>query len=140
MRQRTSYAHCPPALEVARISAHSAQLTFVENAVQVSAPDGAAAWEADVYTLVVPWQDDLYDMVESRYGGWLDHAKDKAYEHAAAEIRERRDALLLNCDWTQAQDVPITNDARNAWREYRQALRDIPEQPGFPWDVTWPEV
>ena len=140
MRQKTSYAHCPPALEVERISKHSALLTFAENAAQVSAPDGAMAWEADAYTLVVPWQKDLYGIVESHYDEWLAHAKDKAYERAATEIRERRDALLLGCDWTQAQDVPITDDARNAWREYRQALRDVPEQPGFPWDVTWPEI
>ena len=136
MRQKTSYAHCPPALEIDRLSKHSAQLTFAENAVEVS--DGA--WEADVYTLVVPWQRDLFDVVAANYADWLAHAKDKDYEQAATEIRERRDALLLGCDWTQATDSPLPEDIRIGWRVYRQALRDVPEQPGFPWDVTWPEI
>jgi len=136
MRQKTSYAHCPQALEIDRLSKHSAQLTFAENAVEVS--DGA--WEADVYTLVVPWQRDLFDVVAANYADWLAHAKDKDYEQAATEIRERRDALLTDCDWTQATDSPLSEDIRIGWRIYRQALRDIPEQPGFPWDVTWPEI
>lgn len=140
MRQKTSYAHCPPALEVERISKHSALLTFVENAAQVSAPDGAMAWEADAYTLVMPWQKDLYDLVEARYGDWIAHAKDREYEAEAERVRSRRDELLGKWDWTQHRNVPLSEDAVAAYAVYLQALRNIPEQPGFPWDVTWPEI
>lgn len=53
-----------------------------------------------------------------------------------AEIREQRDRLLQECDWTQANDIPqITKDA---WAIYRQALRDVPQQAGFPLNVVWP--
>ena len=49
--------------------------------------------------------------------------------------REKRDALLLKCDWTQVPDAPVD---RVAWASYRQELRDITSQEGFPTDVIWP--
>jgi hypothetical protein len=57
-------------------------------------------------------------------------------EEKAAEIRAERDALLAATDWTQLPDVPEA--IREAYAVYRQALRDIPEQAGFPDDVQWP--
>lgn len=53
----------------------------------------------------------------------------------AALARDRRDGLLAASDWTQVADAPI-NQA--AWAAYRQALRDIPQQAGFPRDIAWP--
>jgi hypothetical protein len=53
----------------------------------------------------------------------------------AAEIRLERTRRLAECDWTQLSDAPV--DA-SAWAAYRQALRDVTEQAGFPWDVQWP--
>lgn len=53
------------------------------------------------------------------------------------EIRQRRNNLLIACDWTQARDVPDSISA--PWAIYRQALRDVPQQPGFPTNITWPE-
>jgi hypothetical protein len=52
------------------------------------------------------------------------------------EVRAQRDHLLSASDWTQVLDAPVD---RQAWAAYRQALRDIPQQPGFPLDVQWPE-
>lgn len=51
------------------------------------------------------------------------------------EVRSRRDRLLLESDWTQTLDAPVD---RTAWAVYRQALRDVPSQAGFPFDVQWP--
>jgi hypothetical protein len=53
----------------------------------------------------------------------------------AANVRAERDALLSGSDWTQVADAPVD---QAAWAVYRQALRDIPEQAGFPASVTWP--
>ena len=50
-------------------------------------------------------------------------------------VRNQRNELLQQSDWTQLPDAGV--DA-NAWATYRQALRDIPEQEGFPHDVTFP--
>ena len=52
-------------------------------------------------------------------------------------VRATRDTKLAESDWTQARDVTLANDAD--WQAYRQALRDVPTQDGFPWTVIWPE-
>jgi hypothetical protein len=54
----------------------------------------------------------------------------------AADARARRDALLEATDWTQLQDVPEATRAR--YVTYRQELRDMPEQSGFPNTIKWP--
>jgi hypothetical protein len=60
---------------------------------------------------------------------------ERAREQEASEVRSQRDALLAETDWTQVADAPVD---QQAWSTYRQALRDIPEQGGFPSDVDWP--
>lgn len=57
-------------------------------------------------------------------------------EFLANLVRAKRNALLSESDWTQLADAPVD---RAAWASYRQALRDIPSQAGFPLDVVWPE-
>lgn len=54
---------------------------------------------------------------------------------AASSIRIERDEKLSSCDWTQVADAPVNQEA---WATYRQALRDLPSQEGFPSEVTWP--
>ena len=56
-------------------------------------------------------------------------------EQKANEVRTQRDALLAETDWTQVADAPV--DAQ-AYADYRQALRDVPQQSGFPAEVVWP--
>ena len=53
----------------------------------------------------------------------------------AAAIRQERNRLLADCDWTQLSDAPVDD---LAWAVYRQELREIPLQSGFPWNVEWP--
>ena len=55
---------------------------------------------------------------------------------AAATVRSQRDTKLSECDWTQTNDSPLK--AESTWTTYRQALRDVPTQAGFPHTVTWP--
>lgn len=72
--------------------------------------------------------------------GWT--VRDKTAEELAAEaekaannVRRERTRLLAECDWTQLADAPVDKEA---WATYRQALRDITAQEGFPSTVTWP--
>jgi len=53
-----------------------------------------------------------------------------------ASVRSDRNKRLAECDWTQLADSPVD---KTVWETYRQALRDVPSQQGFPWEVTWPE-
>ena len=55
----------------------------------------------------------------------------------AKNVRQTRNDKLKECDWTQLADS--TAD-KQAWATYRQALRDVPTQAGFPWTVDWPTI
>ena len=57
------------------------------------------------------------------------------YDQAAANVRETRNELLKNSDWTQLADSPLN---KAAWAAYRQNLRDITKQAGFPYNVNFP--
>ena len=57
-----------------------------------------------------------------------------ADDREAEEVRNERNQLLLQTDWMASTDVTLSD----AWRTYRQALRDVPAQSGFPNNVTWP--
>ena len=51
-----------------------------------------------------------------------------------ATQRGNRDRLLAETDWTASSDLTMSDD----WKTYRQALRDVPTQAGFPDTITWP--
>jgi hypothetical protein len=51
-------------------------------------------------------------------------------------VRILRDKLLAECDWTQVADAPVD---QQAWAEYRQLLRDLPQQFESAEDVVWPD-
>jgi len=53
----------------------------------------------------------------------------------AKAVRDTRNQKLKDSDWTQVADAPVD---KAAWATYRQALRDITSQAGFPWDIQWP--
>jgi hypothetical protein len=56
-------------------------------------------------------------------------------EERARNLRRQRDVKLSATDWTQVADAPAD---KAAWATYRQSLRALPEQAGFPNTVTWP--
>lgn len=58
----------------------------------------------------------------------------------AASARHKRNKMLATCDWTQVLDAPIDTATRETYRVYRQALRDITEQSGFPMTIEWPQI
>ena len=53
----------------------------------------------------------------------------------AKSVRDHRTTKLAECDWTQLADAPVD---KAAWATYRQVLRDVTKQAGFPWDIEWP--
>ena len=64
---------------------------------------------------------------------WVAGANDRK----AAQVRAERNIKLLQTDWTQIADATVD---KQAWATYRQALRDITTQSGFPLTVTWPDA
>lgn len=54
------------------------------------------------------------------------------------EVRADRDNRLRACDWLMLSDAGFSDEAIIRFKKYRQELRDVPQQLGFPYDVTWP--
>jgi hypothetical protein len=85
--------------------------------------------------------DDDADLTAEGFLKEIDQAE-LEYEQAeevnaqAHRVRTERNARLFASDWTQLADSTVDKDA---WAVYRQALRDVPSQEGFPWNVIWPD-
>ena len=86
------------------------------------------------------------DGVEQINGKWYtkhsvsemdQEAKDSLDLSQSNSVRSTRNTKLAECDWTQVLDAPVN---QTAWASYRQALRDVTAQEGFPWTITWPEA
>ena len=86
--------------------------------------DGSGGWSSNTADFGITWS-----QVQTKYN-----------ELVAAEplnqVREVRNAKLVETDWTQSRDVTLTNDA--AWATYRQALRDITDTYSDLDSVVWP--
>ena len=64
---------------------------------------------------------------------------DPPVEYLDTQNRMKRDALLQESDVYMLMDYPISDEERELWMAYRHALRDLPEQDGWPADIQWPE-
>lgn len=90
------------------------------------------------------YQTAFRDGVEQVNGKWYtkysvadldaDAVAAKDAEQAKA-VREQRNQKLKDSDWSQVADAPVD---KAVWAAYRQVLRDVPAQTGFPWEVNWP--
>lgn len=115
-------------------------------------PDGHLPEEAMEFNLVVDEEIDLtqfyvvskslvkkplkpseHHVFDYTIKDWIDPRTPETEWHL---IRHKRDMLLENCDWTQLPDVPLLT--KEMWVVYRQALRDITNQPD-PFNIVWPE-
>lgn len=107
-----------------------------EEAVSRSAASEAdAVWNGYRYTTYETRIALPAGALEAAPDTWAEIIKQADRAQAAAEIRSERDRLIAACDWTVLSDAKTD---KQAWTVYRQSLRDVPEQPGFPYDVTWP--
>ena len=87
----------------------------------------------------IKWSDEKVD--GSHFTG-DDDAKDaRLLAEEWKEIREKRDILLANSDWTQGGDTPLTSAKKTAWATYRTKLRDVPKDQKDKTtyaSITWP--
>ena len=90
--------------------------------------------------------DNLFIVVENPDGSYTatprtaeDIAAYQAMKDAeqAKSVRATRGEKLADSDWTQVADAPVD---KAVWATYRQALRDVTAQSGFPWTITWPDA
>ncbi|NLK39239.1 MAG: hypothetical protein GX303_03180, partial [Clostridiales bacterium] len=95
-------------------------------------------YEYDEYRVEVPYRETLAEEIEKNFDIWLTFARDEEIKRLAGSVRDKRNLLLAEYDWTQNADSPLAPEKKAEWAAYRQALRDIPEQEGFPYSVVWP--
>lgn len=62
----------------------------------------------------------------------------EAHEAAVDSARAKRDRLLTETDWVVVKHNELGTSIPQEWLDYRQSLRDVPQQSGFPDDITWP--
>ena len=75
---------------------------------------------------------------QSDYNVRQAQAKDEAISIAATDARSMRNKYLADCDWIVLRHAERGESISIEWSEYRQALRDLPGQDGFPLDIKWP--
>lgn len=152
----------PNELEIFKLSHSSARITFCADIqeVQVETPDGepAVKYEYNSYDLIVPFSENLEQRIKTHFSEWLDKARLLEVETLSQEARTLRDKLLVESDSAMLLDrmsldvsggssftswlkflKGLVSALTGSWATYRKALRDLPEQEGFPYNIQWPE-
>ena len=65
------------------------------------------------------------------------YSEEEKIENEKKYVKTKRKKLLSESDWTQLPDVPLAT--KTTWASYRQQLRDITTQEGYPFAIIWPE-
>lgn len=147
----------PATAEIEMLTNGMADVILRENVTEQN-NNGEILYTYDEYRLTVPYRKNLSKNVNNRLNEWMTSAKNAEYSKLAAEIRAKRDKLLAESDKWMVFDrlgleIPDSIDISEwigffrslgnvlvgEWAKYRQALRDITKQPGFPFEVTFPE-
>ncbi len=161
MRIKTELSERPPVFTVSR-EGDRAVIIFYTDVQEVQREDGSSAWEAVSWTIESSWTDNIVERITEKQAAWLAEAQAEAYAEAAAKVRSQRDKLLTESDAMTALDrfgmnlpdkvtattmltvvkeilTALWSITKGAIGQYRQALRDLPEQPGFPFEIEWPD-
>lgn len=141
-------------------------VSFFDNIVeqevsQLDSEKKTIIYTYDMYKIELNNRPNLSEEIEQKFESWLDFAKDCEYMQLAAQVREKRNALLAETDKEMCIDrmgieIPeeintvnlltvvtnvfkgISNILNNKMSKYRQELRDITKQEGFPYNIVWP--
>lgn len=79
-----------------------------------------------------------WEPIKKRLQSFCVHQEDRNLKAAWKALREERHKRLSECDWTQLQDVKLNNLQKLIWTEYRQCLRDLPQNTKDPYNPLWP--
>ena len=94
-------------------------------------------WHCEKYVLTVPNAPGLAEEIENNYSEWLKKAKEAELTAEAEKVRRYRNGLLEQCD-AQYCKTNCTAAQRAKLEAYKQELRDVPVQDGFPFIINWP--
>lgn len=160
MLRNVEFASKPEKVTIER-RADVAVVTYADN-IQSVTVEGEEHFTADLYTEEVQLTPDIEERISGNFDVFLNHAKNTDREKEAATVRAIRNKLLSESDAFLALDrfgitIPDNITATTMlkalkdffegikallagnWAKYRQALRDLPQQEGFPYVIIWPE-
>ena len=123
-------------------------IIFIDNVIPRKEIDGVTGqpvtvWDYDRYAMPCKQTSNLEADIESNYAQWLQKSKDYEYSVEADKVRAYRDKLINTCDikYCNCELWDLMDETKKAeWRAYKQALRDVPLQEGFPYAVTFPKL
>lgn len=142
----------PPEVPVGKVAKWSTKLCPIKN-TKTFGTEGTGIWKLEVdnrktklytsdnqeYTIGKEYEGKTYDGI-GKIPKWLTDEEPPTPEPTPEELteqaRSQRDSLIQQSDWTQMLDNPLCGNQE--WLDYRQALRDIPQQEGFPENIKWP--
>lgn len=147
---------------IENIKGNSCEVVFFDTILEEKKEEETTIYVYNTYRITLPYRSDLADVIEANIKLWLDYAKQVDFDSKAKEVREIRDKLLQESDKNMVLDrlgfeipesITMTNiltviksffavleNAKNGdWAIYRQQLRDITKQEGFPYNVKFPE-
>lgn len=162
MRQKTHYDSRPEDFTIFHPVRGEVTVRFRSNIEEVAREDGEPEFICDEYKLILPNRPLLAENIRNRFDDYIRLAKTDDIAKEAANIRATRNRLLQESDAQVAVDrlnlfIPESITATSMlsavkavftalreattgpWAIYRQALRDIPQQPGFPYEVEFPK-
>lgn len=147
--------------EIQNINGNSCEVIFYDNIKEKQDDEGNTIYEYEMYKKIIDYREGIEDTIEKNLEAWLKSIKDIDYVIAAAEMRKKRDELLKETDKEMCldrlnikfpQELSMTNIltglkeffdgfssiSNGKIAKYRQALRDVPQQEGFPYNIKWP--
>ena len=114
-------------------------IRFTEN-VSEEKRGGETIFAYDEYQIETKNRAMLKISVEQNFEVWLARAKQAETDLLAAQARDKRNKMLEETDFYFLSDRELDSAKRSALEAYRQALRDLTKQEGFPYKIIWPEV
>ncbi|MCK9577596.1 MAG: phage tail assembly chaperone [Clostridia bacterium] len=98
------------------------------------------SWDYEKYELKMNYSPSLSAQITADYDTWLAKAKGAEKNMEAQKVRDYRDNLLNECDIKHCNPekwTAMTDTEKLAWATYKQSLRDVTVQEGFPYTVNW---
>lgn len=134
----------PNKFEINEVENGKCTVLFFNNIVekeisQLGNEENKITYVYDMYKIRANYRDNLSKEIEKNYEKWINFVKKNEHDELALEIRNKRDKLLNATDKFTIIDYPISENDKQKVLEYRQKLRDLPEQEGFPYNIEWPE-
>ncbi len=150
----------PKKVEIENIQNDRCDIVLCDN-IQEITEEETIRYSFDIYRLNICYYENIESEIETHFENYLESAKKNEYKILAAEIRKQRDEMLQESDKDMCIDrldikLPENLSATNLLAgmkqfieglsnifngkvaKYRQELRDIPNQEGFPYKVVWP--